>query len=527
MLLYLMAVLLLTHLDMTRTKFFDFSGRSYVTDVVPDWVLIIGGCACVFLICRIVQWNQNRVSERDSAKQGHRISWRMKWLLAALVLLVAQIIIVYNIWFYAGTDTSILWRTAGEFAAGRPLNRIGTEYLQQCPNNLYVYILYIAAHRVGAAFYVNGYTLMIALCVLLSNLAVQLSCDCTWRLTGNRTVAVCVWVLSALLFGLSPWMMIPYTDTLSIAIPVLTIDLYLHLRPSSMPLFWKALILILLPGFFAYLKILNVIVLIALAITEVLFVTDEKLSWKSCGQILAAVLVSAVLLVGLHMGAERAVHFQHDAAKELGIGYWIALGTNDQSYGAWNTEDVALMTQQESPEAVNTAAKQLLMERNRQYGLSGWLHLYVNKTHLFYDDGTFGWSFPCGYYDRIPIESGSTVMIFLRNFYYASYHYGLSQADTGYGAYYMVYAVIAQGLWMLTLLGITMLSVRGMLWRRQLKCHDCYIRSEKVFLWLFITWIGVFLFTMLFETSARLLISYLPVFTVMAGLGYASVQKRV
>lgn len=132
---------------------------------------------------------------------------------------------------------------------------------------------------------------------------------------------------------------------------------------------------------------------------------------------------------------------------------------------------------------------------------------WIDKCHMFYDDGTFCW----GYNGMIESfrEMDSPEATFFRNLMWPDGKYGMTQSMEGnvyYGEQYRYFVVYQQILWMsiFAMMGVGIIF------------GD---KNSKQVMILKLVWTGIFLFSMLFETNARLLINYLPIFCVMAGLG--------
>ena len=74
--------------------------------------------------------------------------------------------------------------------------------------------------------------------------------------------------------------------------------------------------------------------------------------------------------------------------------------------------------------------------------------------------------------------------------------------------------ILCQVTWIMVIMGMIKL-----IWER------VTVKEEKGMV-LEVTFIGIFLFCMLFEVSPRLLLSYLPIFILMAALGYKGQYEK-
>ena len=183
--------------------------------------------------------------------------------------------------------------------------------------------------------------------------------------------------------------------------------------------------------------------------------------------------------------------------------------------GQWSYEDYQLAVLDKlGYEERQKACYDVISSRYEEMGFTGLITHLNNKNQLFYNDPGFGYGLTRGSIRSFP-ERDSKLATFLRNVYYHSADYGLTAATDEYGLYYMPYIISMQFVWMAVLMGIGIL----ILWRPKYK--DIY------YILLEITFIGLYLFTMLFEVSARLLYSYLPVLIVAMAMGLNLMRRKI
>ena len=490
--LFVLLVVMLTQLDKSDSRF-DFFNRIYVTDVVPNYLwgfvaqLLFG---CLYLCSK--KSKKGTLSKRTI-------------VMVQLVLFVVQILFVSQIFFYSGNDLRNVLTGAQNYVDGIFHVFFNEEYFQMCPNNLALYVVYIAACQIARVFGCNVYILLIGMDVILANLAVLFIQLCIREMSLDRVTAIISYVVSIILVGLSPWIVVPYTDMLSVCFSILSLYLYLRLRKREMNVTWKVVFIAIVPAIAYQLKVLNLIVLIGILLAEILFL--QKKDKPYVGQAILGVVVVIALTTCFSFCVKKVAQYTPDEDKQLSIEWFLLLGTNDSSYGQWNRDDYELaVVQPQTKEERQELAYGEIGNRLQSYGVTGWLKHFKNKTHIFYNDSSFGWCIAKGSVYQIP-ETTSSITQFMRQIFFPPDNYSMYCDVTGYGKYYMYYSMLCQCVWMVILCALC-----RFVWRPL--GHKT--REELV---LEITWIGVFLFSMLFETSARLLISYLPIFIVMMAKG--------
>lgn len=476
----------------------------YIADIIDNKLLFLFGI--LLAVCTIL------LLQKREAVGNKKIQMRTELWIAVLICFLLQLILTYNIFVYTGLDTSILRKAAMHFANGSFDSFYNLEYFQRTPNNLFLYILNIWFYKLGLLLNINGFILFSYFCNLLTALSVFLTGMTVWNLTGNVGITRFSYVVSILLFGLSPWIMVPYSDTLSIFGPILTLYLYVTLPRTGIPAYLKYFLLLFIPLFMYNLKPLNIILLIAIVIAEVLHLKKTFFMRKNLLLLAAAICSVAVLSIALQKGAETYTRYVADDSKRMPISYYLVLGTDYNTYGAWSAFSAEYMLAPSTQEEKNAAALSLIKQRFSEAGITGYLHHYINKIHLFYNDGTFGWG-AGGFFEEFLPEKNSSLSPLLRNIFYPCNDYGLTMTSYSYGKYYVYYALFTQFLW------INILVFSGFLILSRKAAGSKYVLALSVAL------IGVFLFDMLFETSTRLMYSQIPLYIVAASIGLCNLSN--
>lgn len=487
-------VILFTKIQL-KTKEFDLSSRIFITDKIPNWLW----CILLLALCIVI----SKMPQREKRLSN-------KTLLAIqLCIFVGQIFIMSHIYFVAGNDLHNILMGADLLVHGQYDLFYNTQYYQQCPNNLMLYAFIILATYLADILRINTYVLLIGCNILLSNIAVLLIQLCLRILEINRKFVLISYIISIVLIAFSPWNIVPYTDMLSIVFPILSYYIYLRIREKDVNLILKSLIISIIPVVLCQFKVLNLIVFLAIGLTEIIVGERNKIS--AILKSLMGVSLSIAISMAVNLGVNVITQYTPDSDKALSIEWYLLLGTNKEAYGQWNYEDFNLAVTPKTRDERQKVVYSEITNRIKTYGVCEWIKHFSNKIHMFYNDGTFGWGVSGGLVEYMP-NSNSRVTQLMRQIFYPNENYNIACSITGYGRYYMGYAMVCQCVWIWTVCGIFCF-----IWK---KSHNIY------HIVLEITFLGVFAFTMLFEVSSRLLISYLPVFVVIMAKGLNNDERN-
>ena len=155
-------------------------------------------------------------------------------------------------------------------------------------------------------------------------------------------------------------------------------------------------------------------------------------------------------------------------------------------------------------------------------GIWGTIRFWLRKQVMNFNDGTFSW-YQEGYFQawEYPLNIDSSWKEPLRAFYWQDC------------SNYIWFTTISQGLWLFVLLGV--ITEAGMLlWTAVSTIRRPKYRTEEnlsdrlcLSTVMIVTFIGMFLFVMLFEARARYLYNTIPVFSVMAVFGYYELYRKL
>lgn len=434
---------------------------------------------------------------------GLKAGW---WKIMLVFLLLAfQILSVYNYFFYTGWDVKTVIGTSTSLAHGEKISKKILNYYSTYPNNLFMtsvfstivrIVDYVAPQAVGTeAEYV---VLLVIQCIINQLTGVLLYCTAK-RLCGRERYAWLAYALYIGLIGISPWVSIPYSDSMGLIFPILIFALYLRKVPGrKVILKWLAMAGL---GWIGYhvkpqTAILSISIMIMEAFSLGRLIRENRSGLLRAG---AGVILGVLCGMGIVAGSIRvSAPLQVDPEKRLGAAHFLMMGMNPKN-GTWNQEDVKFSRSVEGVQERDRADLERAGERIREMGVGGLLEQLVLKTLINFNDGSFAWEKEGNFYSTIREEPGGGFSAFLRNVYYAD------------GKYQKLWLQLAQGIWV-CVLGCSVFAV--------------FSRKDKQTAVLMLTIAGLAVFLFLFEARASYVYSNVPILILLAVKGISSVKRK-
>lgn len=419
-----------------------------------------------------------------------------------IVVWIISVYIFYNIYFRTGWD---VWTI--DYGAKVLLQKEGYSdwldwYYGRYPNNILLTYIYAISLKVNDLFGIldteNGQMIFVGINSISACISAWLVYDCVKKLC-NRWTAVIGWVCCLLLVCLSPWTTIPYSDAVTVFIPISIFYLFLKILSTNGKKKYVLCTMLCFLGMVGkYLKPQAFIVVIAIFICGILYLRKEHL--KEIVLILTfSILGGAAAQYSYHLlytHFSEKIPFHQEA--EVSWQYFIMMGLNDQSNGMWDGDDVSFS---EGFETKKERGRECLKEAGRrlqELGLENYIHLVNRKIAICFSDGTFSWSRNLGdFYAEIYQEKNTLIAPLLRDFYYYD------------GRYYPLNATIRQILWC----GILIL----------LFCN--FVAPDKTKLVLMLVIVGCAVFEVVFEVATRHLYCNVPIFIVLSMTGFYSLVR--
>ena len=529
--LFISLVLLFTTIDESKSA--RLKQTIFVVEIIPDivWVLL-----AVTLLAGYAIWNRKHPEKQVEKKQVY-----VEIVPAMLVLVVLQAVVFYSIYFYPGADAHFVKYAAETFTSGHidysnpDVAYFLVQYFQECPNNLWLFFIEIVFCYIGKIFSCNGYHLLMGFTVVMADIAIVLSVMTVYRLTGSRRLCRVTFVMAVLLLGFSTWLFYPYTDSMTILFPVLILYLYVRFRESGTLKMWQWVTLTAIALFAYKLKALASIVFIALLCYEM--VTNglclRRISAAICGSMIAVLLISQI-----NAGICHYVNYEKDESLELPFIYFAALGSNYETYGKWTQEARDYICSFDTAEEKKKASWEMIKENYAEMG-SLWnvFDHYKNAIHYNYNDASFGVGVGVPFIE-VRKPSDNVIIKFLRNVLYPAKNYGDSTYFGHGGEYYLFTVCVWQFIWMsaLFLCGLTALFSKLFVGTNidegkketadENRKESVNESLDRVIYVLQITYVGILIYMLLFESNSRLMLCNVLVFILMGTLGVHRMCER-
>lgn len=480
-----------------------FSGKDYFLKInypLPNVLLLIIGVLLVALLYAFL-W-------RFGPLMARKIRYADWWALlaATLALFLIQITIAVNIAFMTGWDAGTVFDFAWQKVDGQAVEGYGS-YFSFYPNNILIAWLYtqvLALYRatlqglLGAA----QLHLLIALNAVISCTTALLVYRCVHMLTGRRIYAWLGWIGFAAVAGLSPWILIPYSDTVGILFSALL--LYLYLKP-----FRRSILKGTLMGICLYIgyriKPTTVIPFIAIAVVEgIAFLRRPAVLRKVLPILLSMLSAFLVMQLVFMMLIVPSMGIPIRTERALGPLHFLKMGLNPTTDGAYLHDDVLYSQSFSDRESRNAANMEVIRSRLEAYGLGGYLDFLSRKALSVFNAGSFAWAGEGTFY-RANFVRPTTLATYLARYYYS------------YGEWHHVFLAVAQTMWLPVLLFCFMFGFGKSRVDDRLK-ENSVIRLSLI---------GIVIYLLLFEARARYIYACLPIFIVGAVLGFRTFMGMV
>jgi len=306
--------------------------------------------------------------------------------------------------------------------------------------------------------------------------------------------------------GLSPWRMIPYSDSMGLVVPTLILWLYQGRKEKEKQTWF---LIGLLTGIGYLIKPQTVIVTIALMIIEVVNCIARQEKKRLVSRAGALVLATALVL---GPGFRVIVHisgFSLDPEMETGMLHFVMMGLNKDSNGVFSSEDERITITPETKAERTEVQMQEIRSRLERFGPMGLAQHLKKKTLTNYADGTFAWGVEGQFFNRMIEDKDSLISPMLKSIIYPD--------ENGRMAGFVT---VCQCMWLSLILGVLLGAVN---WRYMLA-------DEQLSNWMIVMMlcvIGLTLFEWVFEARARYLYIYAPVYVMLGTVGIWYTLKRL
>lgn len=480
--LFAIIFLLLFFID-TRIEY------SYANDKKIDNYICLGLVTFTFLIFFIINKKRNK-----------RISCIITFIekkekvvlcIMFILLFITQLIITTSIYFKTGWDASQLFATAKNYAQTNVFENNSYywffPYFEVYPNNIFLGAIFGIIAQISTVLNISDINMVL---VVLSIILVDIAGIVTVKTIDNFTSKKIFKVLGAFLFvlfiGLSPWYIIPYSDTYSILFPICVLYNYTKQNKKHLNYFFI--------GLFSYLgyiiKPTNIIILIAILIIELFkIICKHSIYKKIIFKNFLALFCGILLVIGLNQCILKVVNYTPNNTYTFSPYHYLMMGLNNETTGTYSSEDVLNSLSIDNYDERVEYNKTVFLERLNNFSFTGFFEFYAKKLLVNYNDGTFSWGKE-GLFFLNQSYNDSPLSKYLKNIFY-------TYKDT-----YIFFSSTMQTIWIFILSTILI----GTLIRKL---------DYKISV-IYLTIIGLTLFVLLFEARARYLYVYAPYFIILS-----------
>lgn len=461
-------------------------------------------------------------------------------LIGTIILIAFQLFTIAGARFIAGWD---VWFITNVYDTTQ------VEYFSRYPNQLFLYGVFSGiAHFLQALGVSNYYLGLICLSSLSVAACVPMTAYIAKRMAGHA-VGYGAFVLSAVMCGLSPWIMVPYSDTFGMFFTVFILWCYVCLDKqvqnqddrllvasvSDDPIRskrtqdeqgyqtgacidahidacaccrWFLMGLATVVGY--AIKPTVIFVFVAIMVVELIQCLgshgahdskgskDSRDLRKTTTTAIIACVLGAILAFALTSIVKNST-YDVDENAAFSATHFLMMGANPVSGGVFSVSDVEFSDAANTPEERSKANLAEFKNRVMAMDLPQANMFLLKKLLTNFADGTFAWEIEGDFYIQI-IGTNEAVL----NFYGISSDASLDNNT---------FAPLSQVLWLFVLAGCVLI----VLGRRPLK-------AETV---IALTLLMLSAFLMLFEARARYLFLYLPFFIILGTMGWNRLRMYI
>lgn len=424
-------------------------------------------------------------------------------LALSVAFLIGQIYIIYNYYFFTDWDVPMIVECARE-SIGVEFSDTVLKYFSQYPNNLFLVFIYAKIIQfvslLGYAEH-SYFAILILQCLITWVIGLQIF-DVVRQLAQKDSMAFFAYDLYLFMVGLSPWISIPYSDSVGLFFPMTIVWLYIR-KPEKQKyaiLKWFFIALISYMGYKVKPQIL--IITIAIVVVHCFIVLRKRRKFekgiiKKSIAFLAGFFCS-VMLVSLATGS---LGMELNEEKAFGLPHFFMMGMNEEAMGVWDEGDVNFSASFNTVDKRNKEDLKEAERRIKEMGAVGVIKHFCRKTLTNYNDGTFAWGYEGTFYMSVLPEKNNTISPLLRNIYYNR---------SCIGKYYPVWCNVMQMVWISMLL---------------LSVFSAFIPKKREVAVLMLAIIGLTIFELLFEARARYLFTYVPIYIILGTIGIGKVSQ--
>lgn len=458
--------------------------------VLNNYIIFLMAGIMVGILYYIFRYIKNQ-SENYSGK---------KIVLATLLLFCIQVFICYNIRYMESWDVGLIIHAAQTIANGGAIEDSYNTYFSVYPNNLFLIYLFANIFKFVGYFGIHDMKSYIMVLSVIQCFLSSMAGVCVFSLTKffckNIQYAWLSWGAYFILIGTSSWLVVPYSDSWGLIFPIFIIYLYVRIQNKEKINVWYPLLLVICCYVGYKIKPQIIIVLIAILIVECMKIIANPKQGKMFIMLICFFVGIAFAGDKLNDVVQHNMGFELNEEYEYGWTHFLMMGLNNERDGVWDGEDVTYSGSFDTKESRRDANMERVRERLHEYGITGVAKHLIKKMLVNFSDGTFffgGEGDPLENYDIYPASISKKVQ-------------SVFWTD---GNLYYINALVKQIVWIFILL--CMLGNFFYIKEFSLIKDEMYVTM--------ISFIGIFLFELLFEARSRYIFIYVPIIIVLGMCG--------
>jgi integral membrane protein (TIGR03766 family) len=481
-------VILYTLYGTFKSKILDFASLGSLVFKLFVFFVIVSSIFCLW---RSPQWVLQKLKEIFLWLKNHYDSLA-KWIFVLIVIL--QFSILYFI------SVPISWDVGGIHNGVAELGQttLANDYLSTNPNNSFFFFFMLMLSKLGNLIHPTIGTSWFywqSLNIIFMDLGF-IFIYLAGKNLFNEKVGYLSFYLAIFSLGLSPWILVPYTDTIMLPIISSIFYLFSYIRKQKQLILFPVLSIMTAIAFL--LKPSSVVFLIAYLI--IVFLDPlQTFSRKKILPLLTVVLCFFLVFAGtlkafsFFESKQTIVIIDKNKAKPWQ--HFVMMGL--KGTGGFNQADTDATNGFSTQEEKVAYAKKQIISRLEKYGFIGYLKFLSQKHLLNTSRGDFSWGRDGT--PQVAPASKNPLTLFLRDSYYQQ------------GERVKMLRLFMHLLWIITLIGL-LFTIRK---------KDRWLKCSPLLFTLKLTVLGSFLYLLLFEGGrSRYLIQYLPVFYLLSANGW-------
>ena len=384
---------------------------------------------------------------------------------------------------YNTFDSAQIYGFVQKASTGAPIEN--ETYFNRYPHNLGIVMFYLSFVRMGVLIgFPNPQILMLAVTVLSVAMTIMITAYLASKIVGRHS-RFRIWVM-ALIAPLALYSAEMYTDSISgffVALELLVMfKIYESKQENRSNRLLLYVILALVAGIGAIIKITSIIPIIAMGIVCLTIKLRSKIDIRRAGRITCGALVCLACFCGIFFGYKSIERQILPGSREGSLPYshWVMMGMNGD--GIFSSEELE-SSLAHAPETgkynVETIKRRFL-----EMGPIGYISLLLRKVSVTWGDGTYEISRVVGTQPRKPDSMAIQVV----------------GVNGKYFKYYRLITTIYQLSWLLSFLTMAILTRK---------------KNNSKILVLKLSLIGIFSFLLIWETNSRYLVNFLPVLLLL------------